>query len=405
VKRALPGILLAAAVVLAAVKLFPGIHMQQLTILSVPGGAAVSINGSAAGFTPLTRFVSADEVHLVLEKEGFFSRDTLLVQTSDTLFMQLSQAALLIIKTDPSGSTVRVGAAEAVSPCTVFAEPGVPLEILATGEMGITVTRRVNVLSSEPRLLYISVPYLWEDTAAAMETVVIPGELLPFATGPLTVGRHEVTARQFAMFMNHLDPSLETAEFTPRGRTVLMDRVLPANWYGPVVINEDTTGYAPLPGMEDHPVTGVSRAGALEFCSWLTEASSGGLVYRLPSPQEWSALAEPGEGMSANFSDSRETILNRHPDQNDGWGETAPSGAMGYSPWGLGNMQGNVWEWTGERGIAAGGSWLSSIEDCSAESFLALGDTLGYPFTGFRVVASGVPGNISRWEPSSWEEE
>jgi len=394
VRRIIPAVLLIAAAAFLAARFFPRIVMKQVSVITIPGGADLHVNGVPSGITPAVRLVPGDGVHIAVSRDGFLPVDTLLHAVPDTVMLYLTQGTLLVINTIPPGCTVNAGNFNGQSPCSLIAFPGNPIEVTVTGDMGVSVTRTVNVLSPGMRVLNISVPWQFTDSLTGMDMAVIPGELLPFAMGPMTVGRSEVTAGLFAEFMNEMDPGLHRDSSTLVGRTVLMDSILKCNWRGPVSFNGDTTAYAPLPGMEDHPMAGVTRDGARWFCAWLTERSATGLAFRLPDPDEWASLAAPGDGMAFNHSDASEVILTRNPLVDDGWARTAPSGAMGYSPWGLGHMQGNVWEWLSEPGTAAGGSWLSSPLDCSSGSVINLEDNLGYPFTGFRVAATGRPADI-----------
>lgn len=393
-RRIIPAVLLIAAAAFLAARFFPRITMKQVSVITIPGGADLHVNGVLSGITPAVRLVPGDGVHIAVSRDGFLPVDTLLHAVPDTVMLYLTQGTLLVINTIPPGCTVNAGNFTGQSPCSLIAFSGNPIEVTVTGDMGISVTRTVNILSPGMRVLNISVPWQFTDSLTGMDMAVIPGELLPFAMGPMTVGRSEVTAGMFAEFMNEMDPGLHRDSSNLVGRTVLMDSILKCNWRGPVSFNGDTTAYAPLPGMEDHPMAGVTREGAIWFCAWLTEKSVTGLVFRLPDPDEWASLAAPGDGMAFNHSDASEVILTRNPLVDDGWARTAPSGAMGYSPWGLGHMQGNVWEWLSEPGTAAGGSWLSSPQDCASGSVINLEEDLGYPFTGFRVAATGRPADI-----------
>ncbi|MCK5132600.1 MAG: SUMF1/EgtB/PvdO family nonheme iron enzyme [Candidatus Sabulitectum sp.] len=393
-KKVLPGLLLVVLSVFIAQKFFPQIRMEQLTVVTIPGGAIVSLNGVPAGLSPLRRFVPCGGVFVVAEKDGFFPSDSLVKAPLDTLFLQLREGCLLVVNTNPPGCQIISSGYAGISPCSLVVESGNSVEITALGEMGISVTRVVNVLTPGVRVVEIAVPFEFTDQSTRFDFSVISRDLLPFAMGPLTVGRYEVTASQFADFMNAVDPWLFTDSTSLRGRTCLMDSILKCNWRGPVGFNADTTAYVPLEGMSNHPMVGMTWNGAEWYCEWFSTVNSTGLEFRLPNCDEWETLAASGSEITVNLSDINETILTRHSELDDGWRETAPSGAMGRSRWGLCEMQGNVWEWTFSEGIAIGGSWLSSVEDCRAESVIELNDNLGYPFVGFRVVATGFPEDI-----------
>ncbi len=370
--------------------------MKQLTVVTIPREAVISINGVPAGVSPVTQFVPDRGVFVLAEKDGFFQSDSLVQSPRDTLFMQLREGCLLVVNTSPPGCQIISRGFSGLSPCSLVVESGNSVGITALGEMGISVTRTVNALTPGTRLVEIAMPYEFTDSANDFNCVVVPRDLLPFAMGSLTVGRYEVTVSQFADFMNAVDPELFTDSSSLRGRTCLMDSILKCNWRGPVGFNADTTAYAPLEGMNAHPMVGMTRNGAEWYCEWLSATCSAGLEFRLPDCDEWEILASAGSDVAVNLSDINETILTRHPELDDGWPETAPSGAMGLSDWGLCEMQGNVWEWTLSEHTAVGGSWLSSLEDCRAGSVIMLDDHLGYPFVGFRVVAGGYPEDIIR---------
>lgn len=404
-KRILPALLLIVIAGITAYRFFPRITMKQLTVVTIPSGSDVFVNGLPAGSSPAVRLVPEEGVHIAASRSGFFPADTLLQSVPDTVLLQLTEGALLIVNTVPAGCSVQAGNFTGNSPCSLVVFPGNPVEVTVRGEMGISVKRTVNILSPGARIQTITVPWQFTDSVSGMDFVVIPGELLPFAMGPMTVARDEITASVFADFMNSVDPELICNAATLPGRTVLLDSLMKSNWNNSVSFNADTTAYAPVAGYEHHPVTGVTPDGALWFCSWLSDNSAADLSFRLPDREEWTVLARPGEHLPFNHSDRSETILSRNRSVIDGWARTAPAGAYGYSQWGLGHMQGNVWEWLSEPGCAAGGSWISSPGDCNSESVVQLNEKLGYPFTGFRVVATGAPGSVFQTAASGMETE
>ena len=402
-KRLLPALILVIIAGFVALKIFPRISMTRVTVITIPRGADIFINGLPVGKAPTARLVPGEGVHIAASRDGFFPADTLLQSIPDTVLLQLTQGALLIVNSIPAGCSIQTGNFVGDAPCSLVVFPGNPIEVTALGEMGIEVARTVNILSPGIRVLTITVPWQFTDSTTGIDFVAIPRELMPFAMGPMTASRDEVTAAVFTEFMNSMDPALIRDSFSLRGRTLLMDSIMKSNWDGPVSFNGDTTAYAPVQGFEEHPVTGVTQQGAELFCEWLTDQSSTGLVFRLPDRDEWVCLAAPGEDLPYNHSDRSEIILTRNQTVDDGWSRTAPSGALGYSDWGLGHMQGNVWEWISETGKAAGGSWISSTADCTAEAVIDLDPQLGYPFTGFRVVATGTPENIIDCDPVQTE--
>lgn len=125
-------------------------------------------------------------------------------------------------------------------------------------------------------------------------------------------------------------------------------------------LSYDGAKFTPLPGYENHPAVLVSWFGARGYC----EAAGG----RLPTEQEWEKAARGAadnraypwgntlERNQANYygsADVFERVLGKA-------GETTPVGFYngktynGYatlnaaSPYGLYDMAGNVWQWTGD---------------------------------------------------------
>jgi formylglycine-generating enzyme required for sulfatase activity len=116
----------------------------------------------------------------------------------------------------------------------------------------------------------------------------------------------------------------------------------------------EASGYQPpnhwadgkLPdGKEDYSVVYISWYDAMAYCKWLSEKND--QIYRLPSEAEWEKAARGTDGAIYPWGDawdpdrcnSKEsgpddvTLVDAYPD--------------GASPYGILDMAGNVWEWTG----------------------------------------------------------
>ncbi len=124
-------------------------------------------------------------------------------------------------------------------------------------------------------------------------------------------------------------------------------------------IQFDGEKFSPQAGYENHPMTMVTWFGAWGYCGYFDE--------RLPTEQEWEKAARGtdtrpfpwGEEIkreNANFYSSRDPF----EDMNSFGSRTSPVGFYngktynGYvtldsaSPYGLYDMAGNVWQWTGD---------------------------------------------------------
>ena len=145
---------------------------------------------------------------------------------------------------------------------------------------------------------------------------------------------------------------------------------------------------------DNHPVVNVSAEAARTYCAWLEEKLNAearpGVSYkvRLPDRASWVRAAQGGLGNSPfawggpNVRNAQGCILCNlkastlqdrkvvYADGDDGATLTAPVDAYAANGYGLFNMNGNVAEWLEGPGLAAGGSWASSVEEVRNESVM-----------------------------------
>lgn len=146
-----------------------------------------------------------------------------------------------------------------------------------------------------------------------------------------------------------------------------------ATWRQPAGPGSDINGKA------DHPVTQVSFSDALAFAQWAGK--------RLPTEDEWEYAARGGlDGTTYSWGEAlnaggayANTWQGRFPYENRGagtdkWVGTSPVGAFPSNGFGLNDMIGNVWEWTGSPwSPRAGGAVSSGAVNCCSASARAPG--------------------------------
>jgi len=181
------------------------------------------------------------------------------------------------------------------------------------------------------------------------------------------------------------------------------------------IIGANPSGF---PGDPNRPVESVSWLDATNYCAKLTEQQlaagriPAGSHYRLPTEAEWEYAARAGTSTRFSYGDDptlTSLASNAWYAANSG-AMTHPVGQKAPNPWGLYDMEGNVWEWcldwygqypggfaTDPQGpssnvigvkVIRGGAWDAFESDCRSARRLTEGVS---PFIkdfilGFRVV-------------------
>ncbi|MDC0279248.1 SUMF1/EgtB/PvdO family nonheme iron enzyme, partial [bacterium] len=165
---------------------------------------------------------------------------------------------------------------------------------------------------------------------------------------------------------------------------------------------------------ENRPVETVTFHEAESFCRALSELPSevsAGRRYRLPTESEWEHACRAGTQTTFSFGEDEISFWDGVDDAGQdiggtdhtffeyGWckdnsdRQSHPVGLKQPNRWGLFDMHGNVWEWCTDNTLKSsdawpvrGGSWQSTIEECSSVSTTALLPHISRSMVGFRIV-------------------
>lgn len=106
----------------------------------------------------------------------------------------------------------------------------------------------------------------------------------------------------------------------------------------------------PPPGGADRewPATGLSYPDVSEFVAWINKNSR--RSYRLPTFAEWMSVAGPVLPKQADpiFTDPTLSWASTYLTENLVDRDLRPTGAWAETVVGIGDLNGNVWEWTGD---------------------------------------------------------
>lgn len=226
------------------------------------------------------------------------------------------------------------------------------------------------------------------------------------------IGKTEITRGQFAAFVKKTRYStgdtcwtLENGNYEERK----------GNWREP--------GF---PQKDSDPVVCINWNDALAYTKWLSRKT--GRKYRLPTEAEWEYAARGGTKTARYWGDNPDDAcayangadktaqakiagatswLVHHC--TDGFAYTAPVGHFKPNAFGLNDMLGNVWEWTGDiyhvsyqgaptdgsawqgggdKRLLRGGSWNNSPSDVRAAIRYKSDPRLRFSSFGFRVARS-----------------
>jgi serine/threonine-protein kinase len=230
-------------------------------------------------------------------------------------------------------------------------------------------------------------------TDVVQNTPVVPSVEIPTPTeavnlGPSAEGMIEIPADTYEVGTTALTDDYHVAPLSQSLNRYWIDQHQVKNAQYQQYLDE-TNAQAPevWPGEDDHPVRGVTWDQAAAYCSWAKK--------RLPSEAEWE-VAGRGPGASPQLypwgTDPTAGGETRNlPDQ-----DTYPVGSLSFnqSLFGVFDLVGNVWEWTGEpyspvqggHKVLRGGRY-GLLLDLAYRLAVPPDDTRYVKYAGFRCAA------------------
>ena len=145
----------------------------------------------------------------------------------------------------------------------------------------------------------------------------------------------------------------------------------------------------------NQPVVGVTWYDARAYCEWLSKNSKEGIVYRLPTEEEWEWAAGRSERKYPWGNEEPDSIRANYGEKV---GHTTPVGSypFGATPDGLLDMAGNVWELTDPMSVETkqsvvlrGGSFNNQSSSLICSTRLNVLKNSFWLDHGFRVACSG----------------
>ncbi|MBI4566974.1 MAG: SUMF1/EgtB/PvdO family nonheme iron enzyme [Planctomycetes bacterium] len=181
-------------------------------------------------------------------------------------------------------------------------------------------------------------------------------------TGDLFVSALPVTCGQYLEYLNQIarDHADEARRRAPRDGGRLLWPCERGRWRLPAHTD------APLPPMApEFPVVGVSWDDALAFCAWCSRRD--GVVYRLPSEEEYEKAARGVDGRRYTYGEEYEGTYAHTSVSFEGGPRMGPVGLMAAdaSPYGLRDLSGGAATWcfdappapNSTARIQKGGAW------------------------------------------------
>ncbi|MEJ6011747.1 formylglycine-generating enzyme family protein [Novosphingobium aquae] len=232
----------------------------------------------------------------------------------------------------------------------------------------------------------------------------MPLRKVTFAKG-FAMGKTPVTVAQFRSFIDETKHPTSESCFNQRYNDghFIYEKARGYNWRSPGFPQDDR-----------HPVVCVSAEDAEAYVKWLSKKT--GKRYAIPNEAQYEYALRAGTTTSFFWGDNQDAtacLYSNQPDFDqadelkaprgpeyrfqcsDGYAWTSPVGIYKPNPWGLYDMQGNIWEWTADcwnndyNGAPTDGStWTTGDCDARPSRGGSYGNASHSAFAGIRAPRS-----------------
>ena len=161
------------------------------------------------------------------------------------------------------------------------------------------------------------------------------GERAVTLTSDFYIGKHEVTLRQFARFVQETSYKTEAEKGTSGG----------FGWDGKALTQSPRFSWRDpgFPVSDEHPVTIVTYDDAVAFTTWLARRT--GRAVALPTEAEWEYAARAGTQARFPGGDAEGVVREIGWYKANAGNGAQPVGQKKPNAFGLHDMAGNVYEW------------------------------------------------------------
>ncbi len=330
---------------------------MEITIVSNPSGAQLSIDGVPVGSTPFTTMLSFGNHNLKLVNEKkILNEDIFIKQDGKNKWeFDVQIGKDISIGSNPIGLEVMIdGINYGKTPVRTNISYGKHNIKIVNGNRVVEETIDVNtdekviwifnVEDFEPEMVFIRGGSFVMGCTSEQGLSCFENEKPSHSktVDDFYIGKYEITVSQFKAFVDDTGYKTDADRRVANYGSYIWDG---KNWIKKDGINwhYDVKGNKRHEREYNHPVIHISWNDAIAYCEWLSKKT--GKKFRLPSESEWEYAARGGQQSNANKYAGSKKVDEVAWFTSNSSGKTQPVGQKKPNELGLFDMNGNVAEW------------------------------------------------------------